>query len=130
MVIETISGPIAPVRWGQDHFSLLGYLAACFDGVIDRRRVRCNENRHPLLMSDAYGRTTAWKNEWSTRLKDVTIFGHDDWDCLEDLEVAGFVDVISMVNGLFRMTAKGNDVAFKLREHKRLGGTFATFETT
>jgi hypothetical protein len=82
---------IEPKRWGRDHWSLLGYIATCFDGEIDRRKLRCNENRHPMLAHCH----SAWKDEWSTRLKStpegehIKAIGHDDWDCLDDLEAAG-----------------------------------------
>jgi hypothetical protein len=100
---------IAPNRWGEDHWALLSYVVACFDGSLDLDRLRCNG---------------------STRLKDPSdrVIGHDDWDCLEDLEAAGLVEIISRLAGIVHLTEKGNAVAFRLREHKWNGQAFATFE--
>ena len=109
---------IEPKRWGREHWSLLGYIATCFDGEIDRRKLRCNENRHPMLAHCH----SAWKDEWSTRLKStpegehIKAIGHDDWDCLDDLEAAGMVNVFSLVNGFVRLTEYGSRVAFRLRQ--------------
>jgi hypothetical protein len=120
---------IEPKRWGRDHWSLLGYIATCFDGEIDRRKLRCNENRHPMLAHCH----SAWKDEWSTRLKStpegehIKAIGHDDWDCLDDLEAAGMVNVFSLVNGFVRLTEYGSRVAFRLRQHKEKGGNFGDF---
>ena len=114
---------IEPKRWGRDHWSLLGYIVTCFDGVIDRRRLRCNENRHLLRAHPS----PTWKDEWSTRLKEGIVTGHDDWDCLDDLEAAGMVNILSLVNGFVQLTGYGNEVAFGLRQHKEKGGNFSDF---
>lgn len=137
-----------PVQtFGKDHWSLLAYVEClCVDGTkgigqIDRRRVRCNENTHPLLNSNVTG---TWKNEYSTRLAGffdfehradpqkasdagLQILGHDDWDCLDDLEAAGFVEILTLANAAVRMTKAGNKVAGELRTHKANGGQFAQF---
>jgi hypothetical protein len=100
---------IPPNRWGEDHWALLSYVVSCFDGSLDLERLRCNGN---------------------TRLKGPSdrVIGHDDWDCLQDLEAAGLVEIISRLAGIVHLTEKGNAVAFRLREHKWNGQTFATFE--
>jgi len=123
MIELDINKPITPEKWGKDHWSLLGYVASCFDGEIDRRRLRCNPDRHPF--TDQAG----WQDSYSTRLQDQTetALGHDDWDCLNDLEDAGMVEVLSAVNGMVWLTELGSAVAFQLRTHKCNGGTFATF---
>ena len=111
-------------KWGKDHWSLLAYVeTACVDeqGKLDRRRMRCNENRHPLMTN------MRWNPDYCTRLKEGKIEGHDDWDCLEDLEVAGFIEIISLINGFVRMTELGMRVATQIRSHKVGGGHFATF---
>lgn len=140
---------IAPSKFGKDHWSMLAYIETCCvdgrDGVgtLDKRRVRCNEHNHPLNKG-IYNSDAAWKPSYSTRLSGFFDFpergdtdkavaagfqlqGHDDWDCLDDLDAAGYVEVISMSNGFVRMTISGCKVAALLREHKANGGMFAGF---
>ena len=111
-------------RWGKDHWSMLGYVTTCFDGEVKRDVLRCNTKTHPLLR----GRHTRWEPIYGTRLRDKQLPQHDDWDCLDDLEAAGLVEIISLVNGFIRLTKAGSDMAYALREHKRRGGGFASFE--
>ena len=74
-----------------------------------------------------------WEPTYGTRLHGTRtgrvpqIKTHDDWDCLDDLEAAGLVEVLSLVNGFVRMTENGLKTAHALREHKARGGVFATF---
>lgn len=117
--------------FGKDHWSLLAYIETrCvdFDGVLDRRHLRCN-NSH-LLHSHIGG----WDDKYSTRLNTlasktrVMAIGHDDHDCLEDLENAGFIKIISNANLLVKMTELGLNISSKIRAHKASGGNFAKFE--
>lgn len=140
-----MSTPVA--KYGKDHWSLLAYVENCCVngqegiGEIDRRRVRCNPNTRPML---AGVQNPQWKLNYSTRLADLFDFedrtdpekaiaaglqlrDHDDWDCLEDLEAAGYVEVLSLVNGFVKMTENGCGVTAKLRAHKAAGGQFAGF---
>ena len=114
-------------KWGKDHWSLLAYVeTCCVDdcGTLDRKRMRCNEKRHPLLKATSH----EWLPTWGTILKKGTIEYHDDWDCLDDLNDAGFVNEISMINGIVSITEKGTKVAHQIRKHKADGGTFSTFK--
>lgn len=136
-------------KFGKDHWSMLAYLETlCVDGregigTIDKRRVRCNENTHPLCKG-IYSGESAWKPNYSTRLfgffefpdrgdtqkaveAGLQLLGHDDWDCADDLEAACFVEVINIANGFVRMTKEGSRVCGLLREHKSTGGMFANF---
>ena len=136
-------------KFGKDHWSLLAYVEHCCVngrdgfGEIDRRRVRCNPNTNHML-AGVYSNDTQWKLSYSTRLAGFFDFeerndpekaiaaglqlrDHDDWDCLDDLEAAGYVEVLSLVNGFVKMTEKGCDVSAKLRAHKAAGGQFAGF---
>lgn len=137
---------VKPGDFGKDHWSLLGYLETlCVDsinqgvGSIDKRRVRCNPKRHPLHAVNANFGVGGWKPEYGTRLSgfwtdgDKTdpkrqIKSHDDYDCLNDLEAAGFVEVISEANGYVRMTKLGQTVAGDLRRHKAAGGYFSNYK--
>lgn len=117
-------------KWGKDHWSLLAYVECrCVDnkGELDRRHMRCNEKNHPLL---SHGLLSPQKGDYAypTRLKNAEIIaGHDDWDVLDDLEKAGFIDIFSMVNACVKMTVKGNKIAAKLRAHKTEGKNYAEF---
>lgn len=136
-------------KFGKDHWSLLAYVEHCCVngrdgfGEIDRRRVRCNPTAHPTLVG-IYSNDVQWKLNYSTRLAGFFDFDersdtekaiaaglqlrdHDDWDCLDDLEAAGYVEVFSLVNGFVKMTKNGLGIAAKLRAHKAGGGQFAGF---
>lgn len=129
---------------------MLAYVESCCvdgrDGVgtLDRRRVRCNANTHPMLSAELDVAGMGWKLSYSTRLAGFFDFAersdpekaiaaglqlrdHDDWDCLDDLEAAGYVETLSLVNGFVKMTPLGCEVAAKLRAHKAEGGHFAGF---
>lgn len=86
----------------------------------------------------------SWKDTNSTRLRGffdfenrsdakaasdagLMILGHDDWDCLDDLETAGYVEVLSLSNPAVRMTGAGLAVAAQLRAYKANAGNFADF---
>ena len=135
-------------KFGKDHWSMLAYVEHCCVngrdgfGEIDRRRVRCNPNTNHML-AGIYS-DVQWKLNYSTRLAGFFDFeersdpekaiaaglqlrDHDDWDCLNDLEAAGYIEVLSLVNGFVKMTDKGCGVAAKLRAYKVRGGQFAGF---
>lgn len=131
-------------KWGKDHWSLLAYVETlCVDsskkgiGEIDKRRVRCNENRHTLHAVNYP--TCKWQSSYGTRLQGYwakdgrtvpakLMKDHDDWDCLSDLDAAGMVEVISEANGFVKLTQRGSTVAGALRAYKAQGGVFADFK--
>ena len=128
--------------YGKDHWSLLAYVeTVCVDhgGLIDIRKLSCNPNSHPLLQSGAH-----WNTKYSTRLRGffehpdrddpekaiaagVQLRDHDDWDCLEDLEQAGLINIVSLTTPKVELTTLGVDIAARLRAHKAAGQMFATF---
>lgn len=136
--------PTPTSKWGKDHWSLLAYVeCVCVDkgGVIAFDKMRVNPETHPLLSSGP----SRWKPEYCTRLAGFfefeeradtekaiaagyAISGHDDWDCLDDLEAAGLVEVVSLTQGWVKMTDSGQVMANKLRNHKSNGGKFANFQ--
>lgn len=114
--------------FGKHHWSLMAYLGHLTVNKlnIDRRKMRCNENKHPLLSGKPIYMT--WIDSHSTVLKDSSIVnGHDDWDCLNDLEDHGFVEVISLVNCVFLLTEKGADCVKQLTLHKQDGKKYNDF---
>lgn len=132
---------VVPVSsWSKDHWSLLAYVetrVVDHNGKLNIQQLRCNPARHPLNQHNG-----GWRLEYSSRLmgyfdaklsaeesiaKNLQVSGHDDWDCLNDFEAAGYLEVISLVNGFVSLTEKGHEVAARLRVHKAAGGMFATF---
>jgi len=119
--------------WGKDHWGLLAYVetrAVDHQNQLDHEHMRTNTTTHPLLRNDAYqrDRPKRWESSHSTRLRDGRILdGHDDWDCLDDLDDAGLVEIISLVNGFVRMTDYGLVIAARLRRHKANGGMYQDF---
>ena len=122
-------------EFGKDHWLLFTYIEIlCIDGTlgvgtINRNRLRCNEREHPHLSS-----IVKWKDRHSTRLHgyfdnkpNMVVSGHDDWNCLIDIEKAGYVEIIGFTNGFVKMTELGIDIAAQIRRHKATGGQFATF---
>lgn len=132
-------------EFGKDHWSLLGYIETCCvdrmgsSSKINHDRMRTNPNRNPPLGSRPRPESR-WKDEYSTRLKSFPwssrdekekakhrVTGHDDWDCLEDLEQTGLANLFSYVNGFVKITNKGFAIVAELRAYKANGGSFSTF---
>lgn len=133
-------------RFGKDHWSLFAYIEyICVNGnnglgKIQRNRVRCNSSKHPLLSAGI-----KWEDSYSTRLSgffeypfnaDIEkscatgfqILGHDDWDCIDDLNNAGLIEIVSFANGIVKLTEKGIAVLSQLISHKANGGNFSNFK--
>lgn len=124
---------IPPKQFGKDHWNLLAYVETCavdHRNRLDHECMRGNPATHPFLRNDAYQRDRGqWGSSHSTRLRDgKTIDGHDDWDCLDDLDDAGLVEIISLVNGFVRMTDYGLAISAQLRRHKATGGKYQDFD--
>lgn len=141
-----MSPSFVPVeKFCKDHWSAFGYVESCCvdgtDGIgqVDLKKMRCNAGKRPLM-----GSNFMWRQSWGTRLQGffefpdrsdfakaqaagLQLLEHDDWDCMDDLEAAGFIEVISHTQGAARMTPLGHEVAAALRKHKCEGGMFATF---
>ena len=64
-------------QFGKDHWSLLLYLETTVvdeTGVPDRRRMRSDGDKYPTKLASGLFQP-----------------GHNDWDCLNDLETAGYI---------------------------------------
>jgi hypothetical protein len=112
-------------RFGKDHWSTFAYVETCavdHEGQLEPRRMRCDENRHPQFVHIRGGTPP-------TRLKgDEVLSDHDDWDCLDDCEIAGLVkNVGTGLIRVYQLTPLGQKIASDLRIHKQKGGTFSTF---
>lgn len=136
---------VAVAEFGKDHWSLLAYVETrCVDaaqgmGRLERSRMRCNPQSHPLLSAGA-----PWRAHYGSRLRGffdfeqrsdpekaaaagLLLLDHDDWDCLDDLQAAGLLQVQSLANPCVSLTPAGVRVSAALRAHKLTGGQFATF---
>lgn len=143
--------------FGKDHWSLLAYIESCAvdrggdirskAGLSDasrkepllaelcKERLRCNEASHPIHAVNSS--IFPWKPSNGTRLAGYFVDGgfdasrqlvsHDDWDCLNDLEFAGLIEVLSEANAVVRLSEAGIKAALSLREFKARGGKFADF---
>lgn len=106
--------------FGKDHWSLLLYLHTIESndiGIseIDFKRLRVKQR-------------DGWKPYHGTILRGGEVaLDHDDIDCLDDLEKAGFIVIFSIINGYFTFTHRGVEIAEKLKEHKSKGGGFSDF---
>lgn len=122
---------ITPIeRFGKDHWSLLAYIETCcvdHAGRIDYRRIRVNPNTHPMLAIGQFS-PRKWEPTYSTILNDSTlIYGHDDVDCLDDLEKAGMITIDSVVNGLVALSPLGIQISAMLRKWKIEGKQYRDF---
>lgn len=118
--------------FGKDHWSVFAYAECCcvdHGGQMEHIRLRINRNKRPLGGSHYMGHLLGWDTKYGTRIKDGSIPDpqHDDWDCLEDLEREGLLEIISMVNAFIRLTDEGQKVAEELRRHKMNSEQFSTF---
>ena len=99
--------------FGKDHWSTFAYAHHCainFEGLLDPIRMRVDGDTYP------------------TRLKDgVKIKGHSDYNCLEDLESTGFLNMTTGLGQHITITDKGFEAMSQLSKHKATGGIFATF---
>ena len=116
-------------RFGKDHWSTFAYIETrCVDysGVLNKNHMRCDEDRHPGHVNSANAHS---KKKHPTILKGfVNVSDHDDWDCVDDLENAGFLESHGTgLHPVFKLTTDGRRVAALLRDHKSNGGSFGSF---
>ena len=109
---EPMSGMTKIEEWGKDHWSLFAY--------VETRCVETGGKLEPAHMRRG--------TESPTRLKTREIDNHNDFDVLDDLEFHGLaVNRGSGINPLMELTAKGWEMASRLRQWKAQGGNFHGF---
>ena len=118
-------------RFGKDHWSTFAYAECCAvdnKGALDNRRMRCDIDRHPWLVNPMLDSIQV-HNKYPTILAGgEELPNHDDWDCLGDVEAAGFIEQRgTAIHPVFKLTKEGHRVAAALRKHKAEGGKFANF---
>jgi hypothetical protein len=144
-------------QWGKDHWSTLAYIETCCvdnDGKLVNARMRTSHQRHPLLAHRSKFGGGVDGHQYPTMLRgEATLEGHDDWDCLRDLEEAGLVKIkrptdraiwdidegrrgpIKTASGFHHkeiqvrvgLTNLGLSVTAELRAYKTKGGNFGSF---
>ena len=128
--------PIEPERWGKDHWSTFAYLGSRnVDYLVkeldwayfERDKIRCDHRRHPMLLGPRQEMIQQPGNH-PTRLQGGDeVFDHDDWDCLMDMHVFGFVNVGSYMLCYFRLTELGLRVYGDLMAAKCRGIEFGAY---
>jgi len=85
--------------FGKDHWTTFAYaetVCVDHDGVLEPLRMRCNWRRHRPFAPTESPRSPGDGAKYPTRLKEgIELKGHDDWDCLQDLENAGLIEIVS-----------------------------------
>ena len=119
-------------QFGKDHWSTFAYMETVsvdYKCKPDRRRMRCDPNRHPGVVNMGPGGGVIDGSGYPTRLKDgVEVKDHDDWDCVDDLERFGLLKQYGTgMNPIVTLTGLGRRVAHQLRCHKADGGNFGDF---
>lgn len=114
--------PVPMDRWGRDHRTTLMYVEArCVDhrGRVKLANLRVDPDRHPMLMDRRLQAHGSGKG-YPTRLAGgEELFGHDDWDCIEDAEALGLLRWTMDGDGpLLEMTPAGLEVTARWRAEK------------
>lgn len=114
-------------QFGKDHWSTLAYIETCCvdrKGIVSLERMRCDPDRHPGLAHAHSG-----GKKYPTILKGgVELLDHDDWDCVDDLIAAGYLEWEGTgMHPVFKMTPDGRGMIARIRKHKEDGGSFGNF---
>jgi hypothetical protein len=113
--------------FGHDHWSTFGYIETRivdYGGIPRKEHLRCIHERHPF-----FAHSGGDASRYPTRLRgDQVKRHHDDWDCLDDIEAAGFIENVGTgLYRVYRLTQLGKNLAAKLRAHKADGGKWSEF---
>jgi hypothetical protein len=106
---DTSRTPVPMTLFGTDHWSTFAYVetrTVDYKGLLDHDRMRCHAGRHPVMRhaKRRVSGSSADGSRYPTRIKasatpdtdgryGVTeVPDHDDYDCLDDLIVAGLLE--------------------------------------
>jgi hypothetical protein len=88
-------------EWGKDHWSTFGYAYLCavdYKGKLDPTKMRRDGTKYP------------------TRLRGREVVGHNDFDCIEDMEAEGLLENIGTgVNPRVKITDKGHRLVLRFQ---------------
>jgi len=110
--------------WGRDHESTMLYIETrCVDygGVPVAAQMRtCKGRPRRGSVSGRDGALPLPPGDFPTHLADGTeLYGHDDWDCVNDLVAAGLLEWLGTgLLPVFRLTDAGWEFVGKLRRAK------------
>lgn len=137
--IEWDGVSIPPARWGQDHWSTLLYIETLIvdgrgDGyarpAVARMRQDSNRPRRGHGKDDP-GLDSSKERYPTILLGGHEVLGHDDFDCLDDMEVEGVLIVDGTgAQPLIRLTDYGYTLVAALRRHRGQTGGSAGFAPT
>jgi hypothetical protein len=103
--------PVPLDKFGKDHWSTFAYLESRivnYQGKINHKHMRCDENRHPIFASAGSVKpfSASWgdnNKKYPSLIKGELVDGkwtvgnkenHDDYDCLTDLIREGFLEAV------------------------------------
>ncbi len=134
---QTGSKKVIPMKqFGKDHWSTFAYVVTrCINhrGTIGKQHMRCDSDRHPQHFRTYIGKEVKYPTLLHGFFEDNTkkVNDHDDWDCLDDLVVAGLLfepkDKGTGLNPVYDVTEIGWIVSNQLDKHKAGGKYFASF---
>ena len=102
-------------RWGRDHWTTVVYAFCCLGshgGTLDASKMRKKPGTTLLRGHRGHaiaGMLLSLGGESPTRLAgEVDLYGHDDWDCLDDAEAVGILhNVGSGMHPVIHFTPQG-----------------------
>ena len=123
-----------PVKaFGEDHWSLLAYIDCCCSGHAGRVEHRHMRRKPAVHKTYEPSVVITSKREIGRGLgidPGLQSRSQDDWDCLADLEAAGFVELVSYATGLVHIFPVGLEAAAAIRAHGARGESIKSFRYT
>lgn len=124
-VKQRVTKAVPMAKFGQDHWSTFAYIetrSVDHGGEPGILHMRCDKDRHPQFAH------AGSETKHPTRLKKGELRNHDDWDCLDDLELLGFIENEgTALHRIYKLTDLGSQIAAQLRKHKADKGNFSNF---
>lgn len=142
-MILSIDNIVPITQFGRDHWSTLIYLETVmvecggfqigFDARMrqGRRNFRVMREECPRPKRSSHTmEAVVMQPEHSTVLADGSIIeGHDDWHCVQDMIENGLLSGECEPGETLHLTNLGKSFVEQLRDHKRNGGTYASFRS-
>jgi hypothetical protein len=101
-----------------------------YKGNLDKNHMRIDIDRHPHLIGQ-FQRNIIDDKKYPTQLKNGILDDHDDWDCVEDLIAAEFVEMSTTEitpETKFKLTDLGWEIVGQLRRHRAEGNSYQMFK--
>ena len=112
-----------PMRlWGRDHWTTILYVETCAVdnyGKIDNRRMRTDNDLHPVLSHHKSNAKCPTRLSGNTGVDPQLLEDHDDWSCLDDAQEEGLLTwKEDGHNATVKFTNVGWFIAGKLRRFR------------